>query len=183
MLNPIHKALGHQFPITYGIAPYYFKKGNSIQRIMHQLKYGGDTSIGKQIGCHIGQHMKRQNKFGDIDFLIPVPLHFSKLESRGYNQSQIIGKSIANYLSKPLITDILFRKHSSKTQTHKSRFNRWKSTQSAFILKDKITLIGKHVAIVDDVFTTGATLSGCLQALESIKRIKISVITAAIADY
>ena len=131
----------------------------------------------------IGQHIIQKEALDEIDVIMPVPLHASKLNSRGYNQSQIIGKSIANYLSKPLITDILFRKHSSKTQTHKSRFNRWKSTQSAFILKDKITLIGKHVAIVDDVFTTGATLSGCLQALESIKRIKISVITAAIADY
>lgn len=181
--NSMHKALGHQFPITFGFAPYYFQKGNSIQQILHKLKYEGNKEIGKHIGTQIGLHMIQKEVLDDIDVIMPVPLHTSKLNSRGYNQSQIIGKTLSECVRKPQITDNLYRKRCSTTQTHKSRFKRWESTQGVFGLKDSTSLTGNHVAVVDDVFTTGATIGACLEVLGTVDKIKISVITVAIADY
>ena len=131
---PMHKALGHQFPITYGCAPYYFKKGNKLQRLLHNLKYRGQSEIGGQLGMKIAEQLISSIDVNDLDFFVPVPLHPSKLLLRGYNQSQKIAESIARQLEKPVCDKLLYRKLSTGTQTKKSRYNRWASIENEFDL-------------------------------------------------
>jgi len=112
---------------------------------------------------------------------MPIPLHPKKQQLRGYNQSTYIAKGIAAILEIPIIEDMVIRKHNTTTQTRKNRIERWENIASAFSLKPNCNLENKHILIVDDVLTTGATLEACAQTLKSKQNLKISIATIAIA--
>jgi len=111
-----------------------------------------------------------------------VPLHPSKLKIRGYNQVTMFGQSLSDKLTIPYYEDILIGRAKAKTQTHKNRFDRLKNLENNFKLTNKGLLENKHVLLIDDVVTTGATLEACCLQLRQIKNIKISIATMAITD-
>jgi ComF family protein len=113
--------------------------------------------------------------------IIPVPLHPSKLKSRGYNQSELIACGISEILHLPLETALISRAVDTRSQTHKSRYERWENVRHIFQCKDPGVLKNKHVMLVDDVITTGATLEACASCLVQIEGIKISLISLAFA--
>lgn len=181
--NPIHKALSYACPLQIAYASFYFKKGNGIQQLLHKLKYKGKQEIGSMLGVRVAKDLIVLGAEKDFDALLPVPLHPSKMLLRGYNQALLIADAIATEINSIVIHDILERIETTSTQTKKSRYKRWENVQNAFSVRDKSALKGKHIAIVDDVFTTGATLGACLKALQQIEGIKLSVLTVALADY
>jgi ComF family protein len=119
--------------------------------------------------------------FRDIDAIIPVPLHPRKEKKRGYNQSTEICRGLSESMNKPLVTGNLVRVVHTATQTRKGRFERWENVSGIFKVSKPDLLTGKHILIVDDVITTGATLEACCEPLLKVPGLKVSIATIACA--
>ncbi|MFM9945693.1 MAG: ComF family protein [Bacteroidia bacterium] len=179
-VNDMTKALWGRVNIDFATAFLYFKKAGVTQKLLHLLKYRGRKDIGINLGQRFGNHLKENTFVSATDFLIPVPLHKNKLKARGFNQSQLICDGLSEALSIPVVAN-LSRIYSTDTQTHKRRFERWMNVSEKFVVSEPEKLEGKRVLLVDDVFTTGATIEACCQALMGIKDISIGVATLAVA--
>ncbi|WP_299834154.1 phosphoribosyltransferase family protein [uncultured Tenacibaculum sp.] len=157
----------------------YYRKDNITQKIIHELKYNDREDVGDFLGNWFSYELSNSKRFTDIDYVIPVPLHKKKLKKRGYNQVSSFAKSLAKNLNSNYNEGKLVRVSNSKTQTKKSRFDRYSESSSKFKLIDTTFFENKHVLLVDDVITTGATIESCINALNATKDIKISVATMA----
>ena len=166
--------------MSFATGFFFFNKGSAYQGLMHKFKYHGYKEIGLVIGRYFGSQI-RQSHFNQIDIIIPVPLHKSKLKKRGFNQSEWLGIGLSESMLKPLDTKTLIRAVATETQTRKSRFERWENVDSIFKLTDKKSLVGKHILLVDDVVTTGSTLEACANAILEIENTKVSIATMAVA--
>ncbi len=153
---------------------YFFKKGN-VQRLIHELKYNKQQQVGTFIGDWLGEQIIESERFKTIDCIIPVPLHPKKLKKRGYNQVTTFGESLAKKLDIPYKENILIRVSLAKTQTKKLRLDRWRNVQELFHVNNNTALENKHILLIDDVITTGATLEACYKALSHTKNLKISI--------
>lgn len=181
--NPIEKIFWGRVEIFSAASYYSFGKGGKVQHLIHELKYKGHKDVGITIGSMYGFELKKSDKFESIDTIIPVPLHPRKQKKRGYNQSEFFAEGLSKSMKVQTDFKTLFRAHESETQTKKSRFNRWKNVESIFQLKNQEALIGKHILLVDDVITTGATIEACAQTLLQAPDVKISVATIAYANH
>lgn len=168
-------------PIKYVFSLLYFEQGNISQKIVHHIKYKEGKDLGVFIGQLIGERMKCIEKFNTIDALVPIPLHPKKAFIRGYNQSELIVKGIHKVMEIPVV-DALFRKTHDSSQTHKSKEERYQNVKEKFAAFPHCFTTQKHVAIVDDVLTTGATLEFASKALlYQYPNLSVSIITIAIA--
>ncbi len=176
--NRVAKQLWARLPFEAAMAMLYFKKGTRIQNLIHNLKYNGKTEVGYALGKLIGEQLLLSEQYKGIDHIIPVPLHPKKERTRGYNQSVCIAEGIAEVLGASLQKKVLIRKKITDTQTRKSRFIRYENMLSVFELFESQHLQHKHVLLVDDVITTGATLEACGNVLHSggIKKLSIACI-------
>lgn len=163
-------------------AMFYFTKGGKVQQLMHQFKYKNTPLIGNKLGGMAGGQLMDAPRFKNIDFIIPVPLHKSRLRKRGYNQSACFAEGLAQKLNAQVVTDNLVRIKATETQTHKSRFERSVNMQDVFVVNKPEQLADKNVLLVDDVVTTGATLEACGTALLSVPGLKLSIATIAYAE-
>jgi len=125
----------------------------------------------------MGEILKQNNAFSDIDFIVPVPLHKKKQQQRGYNQVTKFGESLSYHLGKPFLENILLRIVKSKTQTFKNRFERLNTIDKIFELNNRTIFTNKHILLIDDVVTTGATLEACAKEIQKTENIKISILT------
>ncbi|CAM1372041.1 Amidophosphoribosyltransferase [Tenacibaculum litoreum] len=157
----------------------FYKKKGVTQKLIHQLKYKNQPEIGIFIADWFGERLKILNIFTDVDYIIPVPLHLKKLKSRGYNQVTMFGERLSDILSIEYKPDVLIRTSKTKTQTFKQRFERFSNNKTKFKLIDTTFFENKHVLLIDDVITTGATLEACANELLKTQNIKISVATMA----
>jgi ComF family protein len=172
--NEIEKVFWGRFPITYATSLFYFTKGSRYQKLIHEIKYQGKKEIGRELGKRFGAQLK-SSVFSEIDYLVPVPLHKRKKRKRGFNQSEWIAKGMSETLEKPVISNNLFRITHTKTQTRKSRFERWKNVENVFHLKDKTLFEDSHILLVDDIVTTGATLEACANRILISDNVKVSI--------
>lgn len=179
--NPVAALFYGRTKVESAAAYYHFNKGSKVQRLIHLLKYKGRRDIGIYLGKQYGSFLKTSPFFNSIEVIIPVPLHWKKQRKRGYNQSEQFASGLGISMKIPLDTHTLYRKKATETQTKKSRFKRWENVAEIFALKEPEKLVGKHILLVDDVITTGATLEACLLALNEIPGIRISVATIAAA--
>jgi ComF family protein len=179
--NPMEKIFRGRIPINAIAAYLYFQKGGSVQKLIHQFKYSGKHQIGFYFGKLYGNELLNSELFSNIDVIIPVPMHPAKQRKRGYNQSEIFANGISEALKKPIDKMNLVKTEKTQTQTRKSRFVRWENVETVFTIKDAKMLEGKHILIVDDVITTGATIEACCQKLLKINGVRISIVTLAIA--
>ena len=163
-------------------ALYYFAKGGKVQSLMHQFKYKGMHRIGNLLGNIAGQQLTQNELFNTVDFIIPVPLHKSRLKQRGYNQSACFAEGLAKKLTATVEIDNLIRIRATETQTHRSRFARFENMQEVFTINNPERLINKHVLLVDDIVTTGSTLEACAIPLLNIPGLKLSIATIAYAE-
>jgi ComF family protein len=130
----------------------------------------------------LGEILKENNQFSDVDFIIPVPLHLKKLKRRGYNQVTKFGQTLSFHLDIPFLENVLVRTSTSKTQTFKARFERFNNLDTKFLLDNTSIFTKKHVLLIDDVITTGATLEACARELQKTEGIKISILTMAYTE-
>ncbi len=179
--NPVEKRFWGKVPVERASSYFFFQKGSDFQKLIHELKYRGNREVGIAVGKYAAADLLESPDFMSVDVIMPVPLHPKKEAKRGYNQSYIIGKGMAEIMNKPLIGNNLVRIQERTTQTRKSVYERFENTQGIFELRNPEELSGKHVLLVDDVLTTGSTLEACVQALQQVKDVKVSVFTLAVA--
>ena len=179
--NPLAQMFYGQIDFHAVTAEYFFSKTGKVQHLLHQLKYEGNKDAGLFLGQQLGESIKNTELFQGIDCLVPIPLHPKKEHLRGYNQSYIIAQGVEEKTKITIIKDCLYRKTFTSTQTKKSREERWNNVKDIFDIRNHERLQGKHVLIIDDVLTTGATLMAAANTLSKIPNIKISVATAACA--
>ncbi len=179
--NDLLERFWGRVPIKYGAALFYFQKNSAIQELFHQLKYNNNPKIGVLLGEWYGYEL-RKSHFMEIDAIIPVPLHPKKLHLRGYNQSDSIAQGLGKALQKPIYTKALVRIENTETQTKKTRMERFDNVKNAFQVNEPNLIKGKHLLIVDDVLTTGATIEACALKLLEIEGVTISIATIAIGQ-
>ena len=164
--------------IQYATAFLFFQKGGQVQTMLHKLKYKNQKEIGIGIGKLIGLELKN-TQLSEIDLIVPVPLHKSKYRKRGYNQSELIAIGLAESMGKPVETKILYRAIANPTQTRKHRYERWTNVEGIFAIKNSERIVNKHILLVDDIITTGATIEASASALLNIENVKVSIFAIA----
>lgn len=179
--NPVEKIFEGRIQIEFATALLYFSKGEKTQHLLHHIKYNDRKQLAIFLGNLFGERLKQRHQEIQFDAIVPIPLHPKKQQLRGYNQSTYIAKGIATILEIPILENVVIRNSNTDTQTRKNRIERWENISSAFSLKPNCNLENKHILIVDDVLTTGATLEACAQTLKSKQNLKISIATIAIA--
>ncbi len=180
--NPLEQLFWGRFPFESATALYFFAKKGTVQHLIHQLKYGGHKEIGVYLGKLLGQELKASARFSTLDLIVPVPLHPKRLHERGYNQSEQIASGLSQSLDIPVDTTSFVRAFATKTQTKKTREERWDNVSEKFLVTTPEALAGKHLLLVDDVITTGATLDACVQTLSRIDGVKISIAALGFAS-
>ena len=168
--------------LEHATALLHFSKKGIVQQLMHNLKYRGHEDVGLFLGKWLGEELATLETYRSIDVVIPVPLHRSKLRKRGYNQVTKFGQEIAKALNVEYNESVLRKSEATKTQVFKDRLLRTSTKTSVFELSGNQSLRGKHILLVDDIITTGATIESCANALLHIDGVKISVATMAITD-
>lgn len=180
--NNAARQLWGRLPCNAVMSLFYFKKGARAQNVIHNLKYKGRRDLGTKLGSMIAERLLMNAAYTDIDLIIPVPLHHSRENQRGYNQSLCIAKGISEALNVPVNSVSLLRKKSTGSQTKKGRYKRFENMQLVFSIANTEVLKGRHILLVDDVITTGATLEACGIALFEAGIKKLSIATAAFAE-
>lgn len=175
--NPVEQRFLGKININYATAYLTYDKGGITQHIIHSLKYHDNKRLATQMGIMIAEDLQEAHSpLCDVDVLIPVPLHPRKKRQRGYNQSECIAQGISSIWNTPIDTTSIYRTIYTKTQTHKNIQERWINVQNIFHSNHPEHLKNKHVLIIDDVITTGATLCACAQAISDIPGIRISIL-------
>lgn len=180
--NIVARLFWGRVPCHAAMAMLYFRKGSRVQQLIHQLKYKDQTDLGITLGKMLGERLAMHADYHQAEVILPVPLHPKKERSRGYNQSRTIADGIALVLQLPVSSSYLLRERQTSTQTKKNRYRRFENMKSVFAVPNPQTLAGKHVLLVDDVITTGATLEACTQVLLEAGVSKISIAALAFAE-
>ena len=175
--NPMAQLFWGLAPIEKAAALFYYHPHSETAQLVYRLKYNNRPDIGEDIGRVMANELQAANFFSDIDVLLPVPLASKRLRQRGYNQSEQLAKGISDITQLPIVTKALRRKHFQQSQTTLNRWQRQENVEDTFWLKDGSQLQDKHVLLIDDICTTGATLISCANTLKDIEGIRISVLT------
>jgi ComF family protein len=177
--NTIEKLFWGRIKIEHAFAYGYFTKGGIFQYLIHELKYKGNIDAGILLGRLIGKCIKKSSYYKHIDILVPLPLHPLKLAKRGFNQAEIIAVGIAEETGLPIIKNIALRGKNTSTQTAKSRIERFENMRNVFYIKNIVAFENKHVLLIDDIITTGATLEACAATILEAENVKVYIAAAA----
>jgi len=177
--NPVAQLFWGKIPINYAFSIFYFRKGETVQKLIHLLKYKKNRKAGAILGKIAGNIIKEMTFVPEIDFIVPVPLHPKKLRIRGYNQCEVLAKSISKSTGIAVNSDVLIRSIYNVSQTKKGKYERWQNVEGIFNVTNSKLFEGKHIMVIDDIITTGSTLEACCYSLSKIPNIRISVIGMA----
>jgi ComF family protein len=180
--NPVEKIFYGRLALVAAHSAYYFSKDSVLQSLIHRLKYRGDQSVGEFLGWRLGESLLESGRFADVDAIIPMPLFPSKERQRGYNQAAVIAKGVSEAMGLPVMMNGLVRRRPTETQTRKQRTDRWLNVEGSFEAPRPELLHGKHLLLVDDVVTTGASLEAAGRVLAAIPGVRLSVATIALAS-
>ena len=175
--NPMAQLFWRLAPIEKAAALFYYHPHSETAQLVYRLKYNNRPDIGEDMGRVMANELQATDFFSDIDVLLPVPLASKRLRQRGYNQSEQLAIGISDITHLPIVTKALRRKHFQQSQTTLNRWQRQENVEDTFWLKDGSQLQDKHVLLIDDICTTGATLISCTNTLKDIEGIRISVLT------
>lgn len=166
-------------PAVYSLCKYVFLKDGKTQKLLHAIKYQGQKDLAEHIGKLFTEQYQEQLK--EIDCIIPIPLHEKKLKKRGFNQSVCFANGIHNLSQISIDSESLTRLINTDTQTKKAKYERWENVEGIFLLHNPTRFENKHILLVDDVITTGATIEAAWQVFKNIKGIKVSIGSIAYA--
>jgi ComF family protein len=181
-VNKISQLFQGRCDVRNGAALLRFREGSHVQSMLHRLKYEGQREIAEVFGALAGEKIWNSGIFTRPDIIIPVPLHTSRLRRRGYNQSAVFGSALGAATNTELSDSILLKIRQNASQTGKSRQERSDNVANAYVLASTSSITGKHILLVDDVVTTGATLEACCNTLEMGQPASISIICLALAE-
>lgn len=179
--SELMRVFAGRVPLVKACSLYRYQKSGNVQRLLHAIKYKGQKEAGEYLGLLFASDLTASNALTGISEIIPIPLHQKRLKSRGYNQSEWFAKGLAAGSGIPLHTNRLQRNKETSTQTRKKKYQRWENVEGVFRLCTPQALQNKHVLLVDDVITTGATIEAAWLALKEVPGIKISVASIAFA--
>ncbi len=176
--NPMVRLFWHILPVEKAAAFYYYHTHSKENQIVYRMKYGGRHDYCEIMGRMMAMEMQRAHFFDDIDALVPVPLSLKRMRSRGYNQCEYLAKGISEVTGIPVVTNIIKRNSFKGSQTKLVRYGRAENVESMFeSTPQAVTWKGRHLLLIDDVCTTGATLKACGYALKDIESIRLSFLT------
>ena len=177
--NPVEKVFYGRLKLEQAAALYYFTKYSLVQELMVQLKYKGNPDVGLFLGRMMAHSIHNSGRFNDIDILIPLPLNPKKQFKRGYNQAELICNGIKEVSGLPVLTNTVVRKQFTESQTTQNRIARWMNMEGIFEVNSVDALKNKHILLVDDVITTGATLESCGSHILAVSGTRLSIAAAA----
>lgn len=177
--NRLARTLTGRVPLEHALSFYLFEKSGRVQKLIHAIKYQEQKELGEFLGRLYAEDLLKNRELGGVDVILPIPLHRKKLKARGFNQSECFARGLSQGLSLPLDTVSLERRTETATQTKKKKYQRWENVDGIFEVKSQDALKNKHVLLVDDVITTGATIEAAWQALKAVEGIKVSVASIA----
>ena len=179
--NTLRKRFWGILPLDDCFAYLIFENNNEVQKIIHEIKYNRNKELCYTMGIALGHLILSLGKVANIDFIIPVPLHKNREHQRGFNQAEILANGVSSITNVPVLIDGVNRAVDNKSQTKKNRSERDKNTENIFVITNSQVLQGKHVLLLDDVITTGATICSCGQSLLTVKNLRLSVAALATA--
>lgn len=175
--NPMVQLFWHLTPIKRAAALMFYEPHSEVAQLVYDLKYHDRPDIGEDMGRLMANEFQTAHYFDDIDLLLPVPLSRKRKRQRGYNQSELLAIGISDVTGIPVVTKALKRKHFQQSQTQLNRQERRENVSDMFLLTDDSLLKNKHVLLIDDICTTGATLTACADVVKQVEGIRISVLT------
>lgn len=179
--NPFEQKMAGRIRIENATAFCYFNKGGAIQHLLHGLKYQQKKEIGLLLGKRFAKQIEDVRWLDDIDVILPIPLSAQKMKARGFNQSECLATGMAEHLHKPVDTIAVIRTKNTASQTSKTRAERISNVADAFMVAYPDLIRNKHILLLDDVITTGATLEVCAEAILKVPGTKVSMATLAYA--
>lgn len=165
-------------PVERATSYMYYRKGSPYNRLLHYLKYKERPGVGVRLAVAAANELAPTGFFDGVELIVPLPLSKKKMRRRGYNQCDYIAEGISEVTGIPIAKGCVQRTVANETQTHKNRDERWRNVQGIFAVKNVEALRGRHVLLVDDVLTTGATLASCAATLVTVG-CKVSLFTLA----
>jgi ComF family protein len=177
--NAVEKLFYGRLPVEYAGSAFYFTRDSVIRKLLLALKYRGNAGAGVLLGDLCGKEMAATKRFKSIDLVVPVPLSRERQYRRGYNQATVIATAIAGQLQKPVVEDALERVSFYSSQTALGRMERQQNMEGRFRVARPEVLQNRHVLLVDDVVTTGATLEVCGHEIVQVAGCRLSIATAA----
>jgi ComF family protein len=177
--NPVEKIFYGRIKVEAAASAFYFTKHSLLQHLIVELKYRNNKDIGFYLGKLLGYQLMQTDRFNNVDAIIPLPLNPRKERKRGYNQASVIAEGISSVWYKPILKNAVHRTVYTETQTHKDRVSRWQTMEGVFAAVDKASLEGKHILLVDDIVTTGATMEACGEKILQTQETKLSIATVA----
>jgi ComF family protein len=178
--NEVARLFWGRIPIRNATSFIIFNKDSRYRGILHALKYKGQRNIGIEMGRLFGLEL-RDTPFAGADIIHAVPLHSARMRKRGYNQSELIANGMAKVLQIPVMNNLIVRTANTGSQTSKPRYERWENVRDTFRISSPLKLRDKHVLLVDDVITTGATTEACAGALLTVSGVTVSIASLAFA--
>lgn len=179
--SELSRVFDGRVPLTNAMSYYLYEKSGKVQNLLQAIKYQGQKELASHIGSLYGNELAQTGFSDKIDFIVPIPLHKNKLRARGYNQSEWFANGLSKQLSKPVEIKFLERKQDTSTQTKKNKYERWENVEGIFNCPYPDELKYKHILLVDDVITTGATIEAAHHAFKSIEGVSLSVASIAFA--
>ena len=178
--NLLEKQFWGLFPIEKAVSMFHHD-GEKTRHIIYQIKYYGHPEIGYHLAKQYADELKKCQFFEDIDMIIPIPLHWKRQLKRRYNQSHYIARGISHQTGIPMDKHVVKRVKNNPSQTRLNAQQRTENVKNIFQLTHPEKIAGKHILLIDDVVTTGATLTSCAQELAKAPDVRISILTLAVA--
>ena len=163
--NPIEKLFWGRTNIKFACSTFYYIEQTPLQQLIHQVKYKEQQKLGIYLGTTMGNLLTLFFSENEVDLLIPMPLHPKKLKKRGYNQASLLCDGISKTTGRNYDEEVLVRTENTSTQTKKTRLESWENVHAVFSVNDSSKIRDKHILLVDDVITTGASTEACAQTL------------------
>jgi ComF family protein len=177
--NPVEKLFWGRTKIQHASSIFYFITDSPLQEIIHHIKYKNNPALGVYMGNIMGLRLKNMLSINKIDFMLPMPLHPKKEYARGYNQASVLCQGIQETTDTPYLNNILLRNFNTGTQTKKSRIERWENVAEVFEISAPSAVQEKHILLIDDVITTGASTEACVNMLIKNKAASVSICSLA----
>lgn len=178
--NEMARRFYARLPIERASALFFYEAGSEASRIIHALKYFHHPEIGQVMGRMAAEEMMPYRFFDGIDLIVPVPLARKRQRQRGYNQSEEIAKGVSAVTGIGIDTGIVRRKHFEDSQTHKTQAQRLDNVENAFEAVDATRADGRHLLLIDDIVTTGATIWACSRPICEAASCRISVLSLGV---
>lgn len=182
--NPVFRKLSGMFGFEQAGSLFFYSPHSRYSSIIHHMKYHGRWKYSLRLGNMLGNELVEGGMYESVDIIIPIPLHVRRKLKRGYNQTEYIAHGIAERLNKQVETGCVKRRRHNPSQTKNRRAERWENVENIFEVRNTESLEKKHILLVDDVLTTGATLISCAETIhKAVPSCRISVATVAVSSY